>query len=63
MTRTELDQLLEAAKHHSDNVEIAAAEIAEALNLFGESDLTAQEMKEAAIKLVWTATGTVKLKI
>ena len=58
MTRAELDRLLEAAKHDSDNVEIAATEIAEALNLVGESDLTAQEMKEAAIKLVWTATSS-----
>ena len=58
MTRAELDRLLEAARHDPGNVEIAASKIAEALNLVGESDLTAQEMKEAAIKLVWTATSS-----
>ena len=58
MTREELDRLLEAARGDSANVELAASKITASLNLVEGSELTAQELKGAAIELVWIATSS-----
>lgn len=62
MTREELARLFKSVRSDSANVELAAHRITTSLDLADESQLTAQELREAAIELVWIATSSDRVR-